>query len=119
MAVKELITLRRDRPLLKSFTTPAFNGSAFPAGAAAQLVKALAAAARVSGSQSGTVPRTTALLLGLISLELHALGNGHGGNWEPSRHCSQEADLEILIKTNKKQYFSEARVGGTLKRSPR
>lgn len=55
MAVKELITLRRDRPLVKSFTTPAFNGSVFPAGAAAQLVKALAAAARVSGSQSGTL----------------------------------------------------------------
>lgn len=55
VAVKELITLRRDRPLLKSFTTPAFNGSVFPAGAAAQLVKALAAAARVSGSQSATL----------------------------------------------------------------
>lgn len=51
VAVKELITLRRDRPLLRSFTSSAFNGSLPPAGAAVQLVKAFVAAARVIGSQ--------------------------------------------------------------------
>lgn len=75
VAVKELITLRRDRPLVKSFTTWAFNGSLCPAGAAAQLVKALAAAARVSGSQSGDTARGTATPL---PRGCRDPGNGHG-----------------------------------------
>lgn len=93
MAVKELITLRRDRPLVKSFTTSAFNGSVSPAGAAPQLVKAFAAAARVSGSQCGdtvrgaAAPLPQAALLGAGGTE----GTGRRGN------CSQEADFEILV----------------------
>lgn len=93
MAVKELITLRRDRPLVKSFTTSAFNGSVSPAGAAPQLVKAFAAAARVSGSQCGDTVRGAAAplpqagLLGAGGTE----GTGRRGN------CSQEADFEILV----------------------
>lgn len=93
MAVKELITLRRDRPLLKSFTTPAFNGSVSPAGAAPQLVKAFAAAARVSGSQSRDTARgATAPLPQAGSL-------GAGGSEGTGRrgHCSQEADFEIRV----------------------
>lgn len=63
MAVKELITLRRDRPFLKSFTTSAFNGSLSPAEAAPQLVKAFAAAPRVSGSQWRDSVRGTVTLV--------------------------------------------------------
>lgn len=63
MAVKELITLRRDRPLLKSFTTSAFNGSPSPAEAAPQLVKAFEAAARVSASQWRDTVRGTVTLV--------------------------------------------------------
>lgn len=99
MAVKELITLRRDRPLLKSFTTSAFNGSLSPAEAALQLVKAFAAAPRVSGSQWRDSVRGTVTLV--PKADLLGVGdeweNREKGNRKPLSHCSQETDLKILI----------------------
>lgn len=103
MAVKELITLRRDRPLLKSFTTSAFNGSPSPAEAALQLVKAFAVAPRVSASQWRVAVRGTVTLVPKADL-LRAggeRGNREKGNCKPLTHCSQEMDFEILIKKKK------------------